>query len=59
MNSVFNCYVYMSSGRPQKRDNRFWRHRTVRFTCLQITHVWRRFGKHQLCRLVCKTLYGI
>ena len=20
-------YVYMSSGRPQKRDNRFWRHR--------------------------------
>jgi len=25
-------YVYMSSDGPQKRDSRFWRHCTVRFT---------------------------
>jgi len=27
-------YVYMSSDGPPKQDSPFWRHCTVRFTCL-------------------------
>jgi len=33
-------YVYMSSDGPQKWDSQFWRHCTVRFTCLKVIHVW-------------------
>ena len=33
-------YVYMSSGGPQKRDSPFWRHCSVRFTCLKVIRVW-------------------
>jgi len=33
-------YVYMSSDGPQKRHSLFWRHYTVRFTCLKVIHVW-------------------
>jgi len=32
--------VYMSSDGPQKWDNRFRRHCTVRFTWVEAIHVW-------------------
>ena len=54
-----NYYVYMSSDGPPKRDSPFWRHWTVRFTCLKSLTCGRRVGKHILCRLVNKELYGV
>jgi len=56
---VDNYYVYMSSDGPPKRDSPFWRHCTVRFTCLKSFTWGRRVGKHPLCSLVNKGLHGV
>jgi len=52
-------YVYMSSDGPPKQDSPFWRHCTVRLTCLKSFTCGRRVGKHPLCRLVNKGLHGV
>ena len=59
-NVTHNYYVYMSSDGPPKRDSPFWRHWTVRFTCLLKSFTCgRRVGKHVLCRVVNQGLYSV
>jgi len=58
-NPTDQCEEKFMREASRQRDSLFWRHCTVRITVWKSFTCGRRVGKHLLCRLVKKGLYGV